>query len=126
MQDMICVIRRNDSPARSSPKDVLAEEGPKNDSRSRPSGTGLTIKRRPAECTTCAAMLGGRTIDKIGLKSKTDNANLMITNLVIQYQLKQISSFKEFLLCILGLAIAGICWFTSYITYNNNKKKTEC
>lgn len=55
-------IRRNDSPARSSPKDVLVEGGPKNDSRSRASGTGLTMKRRPAECTTCAATLGGTPV----------------------------------------------------------------
>lgn len=66
MQDPCSCIRRNDSPARSSAKDVLAEGGPKNDSRSRDSGTGLTMKRRPAECTTCAAILGGRPVNKSG------------------------------------------------------------
>lgn len=68
VQNPCACIRGNDSPARSSPKDVLAEEGPKNDSRSRASGTGLTMNRRPAECTTCAATLGGRPADKSGLK----------------------------------------------------------
>lgn len=43
----------------SSPKEVLAEEGPKNCShRRRDSGTGLTMNRRPAECTTWAVVLG--------------------------------------------------------------------
>lgn len=66
MQDPYPCIRRNDSPARSSAKDVLAEGVPKNDSRSRDSGTGLTMKRRPAECTTCAATLGGRAVKEKG------------------------------------------------------------
>lgn len=43
----------------SSPKEVLAEDAPKNCSyRRRDSGTGLTINRRPAECTTWAVVLG--------------------------------------------------------------------
>lgn len=42
-----------------SSNDVFAEGVPNNGSRSRASGTGLTMKRLPAECTTCAAKLGG-------------------------------------------------------------------
>lgn len=43
----------------SSPKEVLAEAAPKNCSyRRRDSGTGLTMNRRPAECTTWAVVLG--------------------------------------------------------------------
>lgn len=44
--------------AGSSPKDVLAEGAPKNWSLRRDSGTGLTMNLRPAECTTCAVVLG--------------------------------------------------------------------
>lgn len=43
---------------RSSPKEVLAEETPKNCSFRRDSGTGLTINFRPAECTTWVVVLG--------------------------------------------------------------------
>lgn len=42
----------------SSPKEVLAEGAPKNCSLRRDSGTGLTMNLRPAEWTTCAAVLG--------------------------------------------------------------------
>lgn len=49
-------------PGTESSNDVFAEEGPNKGSRSRASGTGLTMKRRPAECTTCAATLGGKPV----------------------------------------------------------------
>lgn len=60
--------------AGSSPKEVLAEEAPKNCSLRRDSGTGLTMNLRPAECTTWAVVLGEIPERKIKRKVRCEAA----------------------------------------------------
>lgn len=54
----------------SSPKEVLAEEAPKNCSLRRDSGTGLTMNLRPAEWTTWAVVLGEMPERKVKRKGQ--------------------------------------------------------
>lgn len=67
----------------SSPKEVLAEEAPKNCSyRRRDSGTGLTMNRRPAECTTWAVVLGEmpeRKVNKRMSALRCDSTKIVVS-----------------------------------------------
>lgn len=57
----------------SSPKEVLADVAPKNCSyRRRDSGTGLTMNRRPAECTTWAVVLGEMPEGNVSKKVRSE------------------------------------------------------
>lgn len=108
--------RENYPPGWSSPKDASALGGTRTDSRGRGSGTGLTMKRRPAECTTCAARLGGPPVkyEKSTLRNNFVTCN--ITKLAKKSILVQSRLPGKW-----AAALSGNCWFESLVTYNDHQ-----